>query len=112
MDSEPRHLRLGGFLMNIETAAAWASRLTGGKLDPIRDSPTIHSVILERVKPYRVNFRPVGEVMDVSYMVITRSARFKGYKDMDPSLIPQFKEGEREAVGRKLLDEEGVSLLL
>ena len=50
--------------------------------------------------------------MDVSYMVITQSAWFKGYKDMDPSLIPQFEEGEREAVARKLLDEQGVCVSL
>ena len=40
--------------------------------------------------------------------VITQSAWFKGYKDMDLSLIPHFEEGEREAVARKLLDEQGV----
>jgi len=103
---------MGGFLMNVETATAWASRLTGRILDPIRNSPTIYNVILQTVRPYRVNFKPVGEVADVSYMVITQSAWFKGYKDMDPSLIPHFEEGEREAVARKLLCEQGVSLLL
>ena len=108
MKRYPRRIRIGGFLMNVETATAWASRLTGRTLDPIRNSPTICNVILKTVKPYRVNFKPVGEVMDVSYMVITQSAWFKGYKDMDPSLIPQFEEGEREAVARKLLDEQGV----
>ena len=76
------------------------------------NSPTIGNVILKTVKPYRVNFKPVGEVMDVSYMVITQSAWFKGYKDMDPSLIPQFEEGDREAVARKLLDEQGVCVSL
>ena len=50
--------------------------------------------------------------MDVSYMVITQSAWFNGYKDMDPSLIPQFEEGDREAVARKLLDEQGVCVSL
>ncbi|KAF8806563.1 hypothetical protein BYT27DRAFT_7191119 [Phlegmacium glaucopus] len=40
-------------------------------------------------------------------MVITQYAWFRGYKDMDPSLIPQFEEGERgccsKAVGRTRL---------
>ena len=76
------------------------------------NSPTIYNVILKTVRPYRVNLKPVGEVMDVSYMVITQSAWFKGYKDMDPSLIPQFEEGDREAVARKLLDEQGVCVSL
>ena len=87
MKRYPRRIRIGGFLMNVETATAWASRLTGRTLDPIRNSPTICNVILKTVKPYRVNFKPVGEVMDVSYMVITQSAWFKGYKDMDPLLF-------------------------
>ncbi|KAM6489563.1 hypothetical protein JOM56_014982 [Amanita muscaria] len=104
----PRRIRMGGFLMNVETATAWASRLAGRTLDPIRNSPTIYNVILQKVRPYRVNFKPVGEVADVTYMVITQSAWFKGHKDMDPSLIPHFEEGEREAVARKLLDEQGV----
>jgi hypothetical protein len=101
---------MGGFLMNVETATAWASRLTGRTLDPIRNIPTIYNVILQTVCPYRVDFKTVGEVADVSYMDIAQSAWFKGYKDMDPSLIPQFEEGEREAVARKPLDEQGVSL--
>ncbi|KAF8233103.1 hypothetical protein L208DRAFT_1268479 [Tricholoma matsutake] len=108
MKRYPRRIRMGGFLMNVGTATAWASRLTGRTLDPIRNSPTIYNVILQTVRPYRVNFKPVGEVADVSYMVITQSAWFKGFKDMDPSLIPHFEEGEREAVARKLLDEQGV----
>jgi hypothetical protein len=40
-------------------------------------------------------------------MIITRVTAFAGYKDMDPNLIPQFKESEREAAARKLLEEEG-----
>ncbi|KIL67781.1 hypothetical protein M378DRAFT_9059 [Amanita muscaria Koide BX008] len=39
-----------------------------------------------------------------------QSARFRGYKDMDPKLIPQFEEGEREAIARKLLKAEGIKL--
>jgi hypothetical protein len=37
----------------------------------------------------------------------TQSAKFDGYKDMDPSEIPQFEEGEREAIARPLLEKEG-----
>ncbi|KAF8509176.1 hypothetical protein BU17DRAFT_6064, partial [Hysterangium stoloniferum] len=102
----PRYKRLGGFLMKVATATAWAERLTGRDLNPVDNRPTIYTTILERVRQYRVNFRPVGETMDDGYMVITQSARFKGYKDMDSSLIPPFKEGEREAIARQLLAEE------
>jgi hypothetical protein len=53
----------------------------------------------------------VGDSEEVGkdYMVITQSARFKGYKGMDPSLIPQFEQGEKEVIaGRR----RSVTLLL
>ena len=40
-------------------------------------------------------------------MVVTQSAPFSGWKGMDPELIPKFKEGEREAVARDLLEAQG-----
>ena len=103
----PRFSRIGGFVISPETAAAWASRLTGKELHPEYDYPSIWQSIFEKIRPYRIKFEDVGEVAGVDLMIITQSARFKGYKDMDPALIPQFKEGEREAIARKLLDEEG-----
>jgi len=104
----PRFRRIGGFVISPEAAAAWASRLTGKELHPEYDYPSIWQSIFEKIRPYRVKFEDVGEVAGVDLMVITQSARFKGYKDMDPALIPQFKEGEREGIARKLLDEEGI----
>jgi hypothetical protein len=41
-------------------------------------------------------------------MIVTQSAKFNGYRGMDPNEIPQFKEGEREAIGRQLLEKAGV----
>lgn len=41
-------------------------------------------------------------------MVVTQSAEFEGWKDMDPALIPQFKEGYREDIARQLLEEQGI----
>ncbi|KAK0448543.1 hypothetical protein EV421DRAFT_1782943 [Armillaria borealis] len=44
-------------------------------------------------------------------MVVTRRAVFRrGYNDMDPANIPQFKEGDEEKVVRRVL-EEGVDHL-
>ena len=40
-------------------------------------------------------------------MVVTQSAKFDGWKNMDPTLIPQFEEGYREEVARQLLAEHG-----
>ena len=34
---------------------------------------------------------------------------FDGHKYMDPSEIPQFEEGEKEAIAQKLLEEAGTS---
>jgi hypothetical protein len=104
----PRRTRMAGFMMSTETATAWASRLSGRDLHPYYDSPSVWKIICDKVRPYRSNFGEVGEVSGVNYMVITQSARFQGYKDMEPSLIPLFAEGEREAIARKLLEEEGV----
>lgn len=42
-------------------------------------------------------------------MVITRSAPFRGYKDMDSSLILQFTEGSREVPAQKMLEIEGAA---
>jgi hypothetical protein len=98
---------MGGFVMNVKTAAVWASAIRGRELHPPRDNSTILMVLFDKVRPYRVNFRDVGEVAGIDYMVITQSAWFKGYKDMDPTLIPQFEEREREAVARQLLEAEG-----
>ena len=51
-------------------------------------------------KPYRTPFI-------MQYMVVTQSAAFRGWKGMDPELIPKFEEGEREAIARDLLEMEG-----
>lgn len=105
----PRRNRWGGFVMSPEIAGAWASRLFGRELHPFRNVHTICKVILDQVRPYHVNFKVIGEVWpdEAQYMLITQSAKFDGYKDMDPSEIPQFEEGEREAIARRLLEKEG-----
>lgn len=104
----PRRSRMGGFEMSVKTATAWASRIIGEDLDPQYDSSTVWQVIFDKVRPYRVNFTDVGEVAGLNYMLITQSAKFRGYRGMDPALIPQFEEGEREAIARKVLAAEDV----
>lgn len=65
----------------------------------------------EKVKASRSAFRQVGEVTGVRWMIVTQCAPFKGYKDMDPSLIPQFEASEKEAIAQKVLEEAGSSNL-
>ncbi len=105
-----RHL-LGGFVIEPPIVGAWASRLSDEALDPFADFTTICEVILEKVRQHQLNFELIGEVWphDAKYIVITHSAKFSRYKDMDPSDIPRYEEGEREANARTLLNEEGVS---
>jgi hypothetical protein len=105
----PRHYRLGGFRINRDTAVQWASRLEGRELHPVMDSPTVTTAIFNKVKASRINFRQVGEVAGVQWMLVTQSAPFKGYKDMNPSEIPQFEAGEKDAIAQKLLEEAGTS---
>ena len=42
-------------------------------------------------------------------MLVTQSAPFKGYKDMDASEIPQFEPGEKDAIALMFLEEAGTS---
>ena len=96
----PRCYLLGGFVIKPIVAAAWASRLLNGKdLDPWSNFTTICTAILEKVHQYQANLDFVREVWPnkAKYIVITRSAKFSGYKDMDPCDIPKFKEGDKEA---------------
>jgi hypothetical protein len=58
-------------------------------------------------KPHRGFFTMVGSECYKEYMVVTQSAPFRGWKGMDPELIPKFEEGEHEAVVRELLKAEG-----
>ena len=90
-------------------ATAWPSRLVGEELHPYHDQPSVSMILSGKVRPYSADFVDVTETNEPAYMLITQSARFNGYKGMDPKLIPQFKESEREAFARKLLEEEGSS---
>ena len=42
-------------------------------------------------------------------MLVTQSAPFNGYKDMDTSEVSQFDVSEKEAIAKKLLEEVGTS---
>jgi hypothetical protein len=105
----PRHYRLGGLRINNDTAVQWASRLKGRELHPVINRPTVKKAIFDKVIASRVNFRQVGEVAGVHWMLVTQSAPFNGYKDMDPCEIPQFEAGEKEAIAQKLLEDAGTS---
>lgn len=83
--------------------------MKGRELHPVKNFSTVRRAIFEKVVPYRINFRQVGEVSGVHWMLITQSAPFKGYKDMDPSQIPQFEMGEKDVIAKELLEEAGTS---
>ncbi|KIJ54271.1 hypothetical protein M422DRAFT_64358 [Sphaerobolus stellatus SS14] len=101
----PRRFRIGGYRISNDVAAQWAEKLTGRDLDPARDSYTIKKTIFKITKPFDVNFRQVGEVADVHWMLITQAEKFEGYKDMDPAKIPKFELGERDVHAKKLLED-------
>jgi hypothetical protein len=62
--------------MRPDTAGAWASCLLGEDLDPIYDFHTICKVILNKVRPYRVNQE--ARFDEAQYMLITQSTKFDG----------------------------------
>ncbi|KAG7442600.1 uncharacterized protein BT62DRAFT_1010211 [Guyanagaster necrorhizus] len=74
----------------------------------------VWKLIGDKLQPYGSRFSFVGEVLDAEFMVVMQSAVFrKGYKGMEPAKIPQFKEGERDKVAKKLVEEgtERITLL-
>jgi len=111
LKNPPRHSVVGGYVINNATCVAWGSRIIMRPLDPeIRnDSIAAFCVIMRKVesKPYHSFFTMFGPESYKQYMVVTQSAPFRGWKGMDPELIPRFEEGEREAVARELLEAEG-----
>lgn len=109
----PRRTRLqGGFVITPQTALEWAKRIAPIPIELTKnDMSVVWQFIEDRIGPKGGRFSSVGEVIDAEFMVVTQGKRFNGYKGMDPSLIPQFKEGPREAVVRQMLDEEGASTI-
>jgi hypothetical protein len=93
--------------MSPDTARAWATRLLGKEL---RIS-NLHAIRKTVIDTYGVKFHAIGESSpdEAQYILVTQSVRFNGYRGMDPSDIPQFEEGEREAIARLLLEREGAS---
>ncbi|KAK0443375.1 uncharacterized protein EV420DRAFT_1576575 [Desarmillaria tabescens] len=102
----PRHRLQGGFLISPETALEWASRLENR---PVTKFLAAWQTIDVRVSRMGARFSMVGEVLHGQFMVVTQQKTFRrGYLGMDPSEMPQFKEGATEAIARKLLEEEGI----
>ena len=105
----PRRVILGGYVINDDTCLAWGSRIAGIPFPP-KHVHAAHSAISYQLdKDYKTKFTPVGggETNCKEWMVVTQSAKFNGWKDMDPALIPQFEEGYREEIARQLLAEHG-----
>ena len=95
-------------MIGVDICCALASRISGHSLGPERVHGA-HSLICRKLrKEYKTKFTPIGEDFYSSeWMVVTQSAKFNGWKDMDPALIPQFEEGYREEIARHLLQEQG-----
>jgi len=72
------------------------------ELHPVIDRPYCQEGHIRQIVASRVNFRQVGEVAGVHRMLVTQSAPFDGYKDMDPSEILQFEAGEKDAIAQKV----------
>ncbi|KAF9479516.1 hypothetical protein BDN70DRAFT_688057 [Pholiota conissans] len=103
----------GGFTFNNATCVAWASRIHQVTLNPevLNDYTKAFSIVMYKVEhePFNEHFEMLGRTRYQEYMIITRMKPFKGWEGMDSTLIPQFKEGRREAFIRTLLEAEGVT---
>lgn len=91
--------------MNMTTAFS----IHGQTIYPVYENNLAEKTILKKIRKYQVDFRTVGEVPNVEWIVVRQMVPFQGRVGMDPAMIPQFSEGKREAIGRKVLAEEGVS---
>ena len=105
----PRDSVMGGYVIDNATCVAWGSRILGEPLYPDRENDSIGAfcLILGKVERYSADFIMFGPECFKQYMVVTQSALFRGWKGMDPKLIPKFEEGDREAIARDLLEAEG-----
>ncbi len=90
--------------MSWETAASWVSRLMDDEeFRRPYDNPQMLEIIDDKVRRYGTLCYDVGkdgvgeDEVGVHHIVITQSARFKGYKNMVPNLIPQFQGSWQEA---------------
>jgi len=106
----PRRVIIGGYVIDGDTTRAWGSQIAGMFFPP-EDVHVAYSAIHYKLdKDYKTNFTPIGEDFDAKeWMVVTQTAKFNGWKDMDPALIPQFEEGYREEIARQLLAEHGIT---
>ncbi len=103
--------------MDAATAFDWASRLHGRTVRPVYENHLAYQIIMKKIRSHQaadfdknaVDFKNVGEIPHIEWMIVTQVQRFPGWVGMDPEKIPQFKEGPREKLGRKLLADEGAS---
>jgi hypothetical protein len=104
------HYRCGGFVISRQTAAEWASRITG-KTYTDRQLWAIEMAIQLKARVFNAGFELFGETWEeMAFMVITRRENLIGHKMGNP--IPPFSEGEREAMAKPLLEGEGQSIML
>ena len=103
-----RRVIVGGYVIDDDTCRAWGSRIAGVSFPPEHVFIAYSAIDYKLDKEYKTKFTPVGEdAHSKEWMVVTQSAKFNGWKDMDPALIPQFEEGYREEIARQLLAEHG-----
>ena len=105
----PRRVILGGYVIDDDRCRAWGSRIAGISFPPEHVHAAYSVISYQLDKEYKTKFTPVGGETHrgKEWMVVTQSAKFDGWKDMDPALIPQFEEGYREEIARQLLAEQG-----
>jgi hypothetical protein len=106
----PRRTIIGGYVIDGETCRAWGSQIAGMSFSPEQMVAASNNIRYKLKKDYKTKFTAIGEDFYWNareWMVVTQTAKFNGWKDMDPALIPQFEEGYREEIARQLLGEHG-----
>jgi hypothetical protein len=95
-------------VIDKDTCCTWGSQIAGIPFPPEDVHSAFSAIKYKLNKEYKTKFTGIGEDFHPrEWMVVTQSAKFNGWKDMDPALIPNFEEGYREEIARKLLEEHG-----
>jgi len=101
--------RLGGWIMTIDEAKQWASRILNEPVGELTFADAFMT-LLRTLEPLHIDVACVNYPARVAkIMIVTRRAPWSGWKlGDDPLRLPQFKLGKTEALAKMALEKHGV----
>jgi hypothetical protein len=114
LNADPEHFhqmsswRLGGWIMTIDEAKAWASRVKGKPAESMAFGEAF-AILIGKLQPFNIDVACVTYPASVTkVMIVTRRAPWAGWRlGDDPTKLPQYSLGKREELARKALEKQG-----